>query len=286
MNKFMNLHHFNKVFQYSFIFCSLTTILFTQQNISYGSNPRTGKYIHINDINLYYEVYGKGQPLLLMHGNSGSIASFSKFIPYLAKQYKVIAVDSRAQGRSGDSDKELTFEQIASDFSVLLDSLHLQSVYAVGWSDGGIVGLQMAYSYPKKITKLVTIGANFVADSTALSAENFDTTKITWFNKLSLTDQQNIIHSSHTPNRAGIIFDKLINLDLKYPNFTLDQLSSIKTPTLVVAGDRDIIIDTHTLRLYHALPNAQLFIVPNSPHHVPIAKPKLLFDVVSDFFKE
>ncbi len=269
--------------KYFFAFIVLTTCSFAQSADNYGSNPKAGYYIHVNDVQLYFEIYGKGHPLLLMHGNNGSIASFSKLIPYLAKHYKVIAVDSRAQGRSEDSDRELTFEQVASDFATLLDSLHLDSIYALGWSDGGIVGLQMAYSYPKKISKLVTIGANFVADSTALSAENFDTTKITWFKDLKESDQQKIVRSSHFPKRAGVIFDKLINLDLKYPNFTLKQLGTIKTPTLVVAGDHDIIIDTHTLKLYHALPNAQLFIVPNSPHHVPIAKPKLLDEVVTEF---
>ncbi|MFZ4621757.1 MAG: alpha/beta fold hydrolase [Bacteroidota bacterium] len=261
----------------------LTASTIAQPSILYGSNLAAGHYVRVNDISLYYEIYGKGKPLLLMHGNSGSIASFSKFIPYLAKQYRVIAVDSRAQGRSGDSDKELTFEQIASDFSILLDSLHLSSVYAVGWSDGGIVGLQMALSYPDKISKLVAIGANFVADSTALSADNFDTTKITWFCELPKDEQNNVIRNSYNPERAGLIYDKLIDLDLKYPNFTLPQLASIKTPTLVVAGDHDIIFDTHTLKLFHALPNSQLFIVPDSPHHVPIAKPKLLFNVVNEF---
>lgn len=269
-----------------FTLTALTILCFGKDPKPYGSNPVTGRFVQANDIRLYYEIYGNGPPLLLMHGNSGSIASFSKFIPLLASKYKVIAVDSRAQGRSGDSEKELTFEQIASDFSLLLDSLHLKSVYAVGWSDGGIVGLQMALSYPEKISKLVTIGANFVADSTALSADNFDTTKITWFHQLPPDDQKRIILDSHDPARAALIYDKLINLDLIYPNFTLAQLDSIKTPTLVVAGDHDIIIDTHTLKLFHTLPHSQLFIVPDAPHHVPIAKPKLLFHVIDEFLRQ
>ncbi|MFA6540254.1 MAG: alpha/beta hydrolase [Bacteroidota bacterium] len=270
---------------YGIILLCVIHLAVSQTRVDYGSNSRSGHYVTVNDIRLYYEMYGKGKPVLLMHGNGGSIASFSKFIPYLSKQYKVIAVDSRAQGRSEDSDKELTFEQIASDMDQLLTRLHLDSVYAIGWSDGGIVGLQMAYSYPRKISKLVTIGANFTADLTALPAEFIDTSKIVWFNGLSAEDQRAVRKNSHFPDRAGIIYDKLINLDLKYPNFTVPQLHTIQTPTLVVAGDRDIIIDTHTLKLYHALPHSQLFIVPGTPHHVPIAKPKLLFDVVKNFFE-
>ncbi|MDD8019270.1 MAG: alpha/beta hydrolase [Bacteroidota bacterium] len=272
-----------KCFFLPLVYIILTLSAFAQKEIPYGSNSKAGHYVHVNDIQLYYEVYGKGEALLLMHGNSGSIASFSKFIPFLSKQFKVIAVDSRAQGRSSDSNKELTFELMASDMKELLDQLHLDGVYAVGWSDGGIVGLQLAYAYPHKISKLVAIGANFVADSTALSPDNFDTTKIRWYHNLDSSEQKNIISQSHFPECAPLIFDKLINLDLKYPNFTIEQLASIKTPTLVVAGDHDIIIDTHTLKLFHALPHSQLFIVPGSPHHVPIAKPKLLSDVVVDF---
>jgi pimeloyl-ACP methyl ester carboxylesterase len=255
-----------------------------QQQVPYGSNPKAGHYAHVNDIQLYFETYGNGKPVVLLHGNGGSIASFYKLIPYLAKHYKVIAVDSRAQGRSEDSEKELTFEQIASDVDELLNQMHLDSVYIFGWSDGGIVGLQMAYSSPGKISKLAASGANFAADSTALSAEDFDTTKITWFRELSESDKQNVVKHSHFPDRAGLIYDKLINLDLKYPNFSLQQLNSIQTPTLVIAGDHDIIKDTHTLALFHALPHSELFIVPHSHHSVPIERAELLSNVLIEFF--
>lgn len=258
--------------------------IFCQPEIHYGSNPDAGHYTIVNDITLYYEEYGSGHPLLLMHGNAGSIASFSKLIPFLANHYRVIAVDTRAQGRSGDSDKELTFKLVASDFKMLLDQLQLDSVYAFGWSDGGIAGLQMAYAYPGLISKLAISGANFTADSNAMSPDEFDTTKITWFNELDSASQRAVMESSHFPNRAGIIFDKLINLDLKYPNFTIRQLGTIQTPTLVVAGDHDIIKVTHTVKLFHSLPHSELFIVPHSHHSVPIEHPELLSKVLIEFF--
>ena len=166
----------------------------------------------------------------------------------------------------------------------LLDQLHLDSVFVFGWSDGGIVGLQMAYSYPWKISKLAVSGANFSADSTALSADDFDSTKITWFKDLNPADQNSIFRSSHFPKQAGVIFDKLITLDLKYPDFTLEQLGKIQTPTLVAAGDHDIIKEMHTLRLFHALPHSELFIVPHSHHSTPIEHAELLSIVLREFF--
>jgi len=109
----------------------LLLLLFTtaaECQINYGSNKQVGKYANVNDIKVYYEIYGAGEPLLLLHGNSGSIENFLYQIPDLSKKYKVIAVDSRAQGRSTDSDKEITYALMASDMSELIDKLNLGSV--------------------------------------------------------------------------------------------------------------------------------------------------------------
>jgi pimeloyl-ACP methyl ester carboxylesterase len=253
-------------------------------DVPFGSNPDCGNTIRVNDIELYCEAYGSGRPLLLMHGNGGSISALKALIPFLAKRYQVIAIDGRAHGRSGDSDQELTFKLMASDTAVLIETLHLPPVLVVGWSDGGIVGLELASAYPDKVAALVASGANFVADSSALPADAIDPAKIIWFQQLGPLEKQRYIAASRFPNRAALIYDKVINLDLKYPNFTLTELGKIQTPVLVVAGDHDEIIDTHTLALFHALPHADLFIVPHSHHSVMIDRPQLLSAMISEFF--
>lgn len=98
----------------------------------FGHNPDTGRYYLIRGVSLYVEEYGKGDPLVLLHGNGGSIANFACQIPYFEKKYHVIAIDSRAQGKSTDSNDSLSFEMMADDFSVLLDSLRLDSCYVLG----------------------------------------------------------------------------------------------------------------------------------------------------------
>ena len=133
----------------------------SQENnqINFGSNKQVGKYAYVNNIKVYYEIYRAGEPLLLLHGGCGSIENFVYQIPDLSKNFKVIAVDSRAQGKSTDSDQEITYALMASDMSVLIDKLNLGSVHVVGWSDGGNVGLELAFAYRQKVKKLVTFGA-------------------------------------------------------------------------------------------------------------------------------
>src|ERR1022692_4841484 len=149
--------------RYSFV-TILLLLLFTAASecqINYGSNEQVGRDAAVNGIKVYYEVYGAGEPLLLLHGNGGSIQNFLYQIPELSKHFKVIAVDSRAQGKSTDSDKEITYALMASDMSALIDTLKLGSVDVVGWSDGGDVGLELALAHPEQVKKLVTFGANY-----------------------------------------------------------------------------------------------------------------------------
>ena len=93
----------------------------------YGNNPKAGHYTRINGINLYYETYGKGKPLVMLHGNGGSIASFKYQIPYFEKHYKIIAIDSRLQGKSGGAADTLSYDMMAADFAGLLDYLKIDS---------------------------------------------------------------------------------------------------------------------------------------------------------------
>src|SRR3954454_24629921 len=136
----------------------------------YGRNKAAGHYIKTRGFSMYYETYGKGEPLLMIHGNGGSINNFLYQIPYFSLQYKVIVADSRAQGKSVDNGDSLSYEMMADDLSALLDSLHLDSCYVIGWSDGGINGLLLAIRHPDKVKKLAVTGANLWPDTTAVNS--------------------------------------------------------------------------------------------------------------------
>src|ERR1700740_2302892 len=130
------------------------------QQIKYGNNPVAGKYYDVRGIKMYAETYGEGKPLLLIHGNGGSISAFTSTIPYFSKKYKVIAVDSRAHGKTVDTRDSLSFEQMADDFAALLDQMHIDSAYVIGWSDGGINALVMAMRHSEKGIKLASTRGN------------------------------------------------------------------------------------------------------------------------------
>ena len=271
------------------ILLAVSINVFPQAAINYGSNEQAGKYIEVNDIKVYCEIYGEGEPLLLLHGNGGSIENFVLQIPEFSKYYRVIAVDSRAQGRSTDSDKEISYALMASDMAVLIDKLNLGGVYVVGWSDGGNIGLEMAYAYPDKVKKLVTMGANF-------SHENFmappDNVVMDPGDPLVIQShifgekyRSGLERLSPNPDKVPEIRKKLNILMDRYPNFSLEQLVKIMTPTLVVIGDHDLISLDHTVSLFTGLTHAQLFVVPGATHIAPFEQPELFNSVILNFLK-
>jgi pimeloyl-ACP methyl ester carboxylesterase len=226
------------------------------QTAPYGNNKAVGKYQLVRCIRLYYEVYGKGKPLLLIHGNGGSISAFSKNIPYFAKQYRVIAVDSRAHGKSIDPSDSLTFEMMADDFAALLTSLRIDSAYVIGWSDGGINALLLAMRHPDKVKKLVSTGANLWPDSTAIVPS--------LWKQMQKGYVENKAKTRTTPKEKNDW--KVFVLDVLQPNITLTALRAVKAPSLIVAGDRDVIVTEHTVAIARAIPNAQLWIMPDCSH--------------------
>ena len=237
--------------------------------IEYGNNPQTGRYALINGIKLYYEIYGKGQPLLMLHGNGGSMAAFKNQIPYFEKKYKVIAVDSRLQGKSGGNADTLSYDMMANDFAGLLDELKIDSAYVLGWSDGGINGIILAMKFPKKVKKLAVSGANTLADTTALYASDFE-------------DMRKTVQNPASSAKAKTLNRMMIN----QPNIPFSELSNIHCPVLVMAGDKDMIKAEHTLKIYQSLPSASLCIFPDSYHHALIQHPALFNEVVMTFFNK
>lgn len=242
--------------------------------IPYGNNPAAGKYYNVRGIKMYTEVYGQGKPLLLLHGNGGSMSAFSANIPYFSKKYKVIAVDSRAQGKTVDAKDSLSFEMMADDFAGLLDVMHIDSAYVIGWSDGGIDALLLAMRHPEKVIKLASTGANLTPDSLGLMPA-------VW-NDMVKQYQTNKDKPRTTPKEKNDW--KIFMLDYVQPNIPFAALKAIKCPSLIICGDHDLIPIEHTTKIYQAIPRAYLWVVPNSGHPT-LQEHRDEFDhLVDDFF--
>ena len=253
----------------------MTGIVSAQSSvIPYGKNTKAGKYADIRGFKMYYETYGTGEPLLIIHGNGGSIGDFNFQIPYFEKKYKIILADSRAQGKSLDNGDSLTYEMMADDLDALLDVLKLDSCYVIGWSDGGINGLLLAMRHPEKVRKLAVTGANLWPDSSAIDPYHFTMVSHAYDSTALLEKTTN-----HLRNL------KLLHLLAHQPHITTEQLGTIKCPTLVIGGDHDIILPQHTLLIAESILKSYLWILPNAGHATLIFNSEAFNKTVYEFFK-
>jgi len=242
----------------------------------YGKNKAVGKYYTIRGFKMYVEVYGQGKPLLFIHGNGGSINNFTKQIPYFSQKYKVIIADSRAQGKSADPADSLSYEMMADDYAALLDAMKIDSAYVVGWSDGGINGLLMAIRHPEKVKKLAITGANLRPDTTAVPQEIWDMVSPMYDGLKAKPDKNEM-------EKGGF---KLMRLLIENPHIPLSDLQKISCPTLVIGGDHDVIKEEHTMEIYKNIPNAYLWILPNSGHSTPVVYANEFNSKVDAFLKK
>jgi pimeloyl-ACP methyl ester carboxylesterase len=243
---------------------------------NYGDNAAAGKYYNIRGFKMYCETYGSGQPLLIIHGNGGSIANFAYNIPYFSEKYKVIIADSRAQGKSADTGDSLSYEMMADDYAALLTEMKVDSAYVIGWSDGGINGLLLSIRHPEKVKKLAVTGANLRPDTTAVFQEVWDLVSPD-YNKL-----KEKVNKTEEEKKQW----KLFRLLVEQPHIPLRDLHTISCPTLVIGGDHDVIREEHTMEIYHNIPKSYLWILPNSGHSTPVVYKDLFNPGVHDFFQK
>jgi pimeloyl-ACP methyl ester carboxylesterase len=241
----------------------------------YGSNPAAGNTFTHDGVKLYYEVYGTGEPLLIVHGNGGSIIDLKAQIDYFRRRYKVVAMDSRDHGKSGDSPDKITYEKMTEDLAALLDHLKTGPVYVLGWSDGGIEALLLGIRHPSKVKKIATMAANLNPSDRALHPETVALIKSM---VASISADAN-----PTPQRKREL--KVTQMMLDEPHIDLKELESISAPTLVLASDHDVIADEHTLEIFHHIPNSELCIFPNATHMIPFDDPVRFNTTVERFFR-
>ncbi|MBB4806855.1 pimeloyl-ACP methyl ester carboxylesterase [Chryseobacterium defluvii] len=238
-----------------------------------GTMPE-GKFADVNGVKLYYEIYGEGEPLLMLHGNGQSISAFINQVEDFSRKYKVILVDCRGRGKSAyDKNKELTFDLQTEDLKQFLDKLGIKKTKILGWSDGGILAISLALKYPELTDKIACSGANIFPEGI-----KDDELK-------SLKEYKASLVSSNRNHQNDLLID-LLDLDIKYPNWKFEDLKNIQCPSLIIAGDKDMIKTEHTVKIAEFIPKGQLAVIPKSSHFVPEEKPTIFNQLVLDFFED
>ncbi len=219
-------------------------------------------YAPINGIKMYYAVYGKGQPVIMLHGGLGNADYWGNQVPALAKHFQVIVTDSRGHGRSTRTAEAFSYDLMASDVIALMKYLKIRKADIVGWSDGGIIGLDIAIHHPEYINKLYAFGANYNIKGLRPTLDKDIT-----FNKFIENAGKDYRKLSKTPDQYNAFVNAISKMWNTQPDFSKKQMKSITIPVLIADGQYDEAIKrSHTEKMAELIPNAQLLILPGVSH--------------------
>jgi len=245
-----------------------------------------GQRAMINGVQLWYAQWGarnKGVPVLLLHGGALNSNYFGELVPTLVSHgYRVIAMDSRGQGRSRRAAGPITYHMIATDVLRLLDLLNVRQVNLVGWSDGGIIGLDLAIHHPKRLHRLLAFGTN--ADLSGVYENAEETPLVAAFLARAKEEYRQLSPTPDDWQSFDAVMNKMWHTE---PTFTPKQLSSIRVPTTIADGEHDEIVKPeHTRYLAATIPNAKLVILPGVSHFAILQDPGVFGAAVLDFLRD
>ena len=251
-------------------------------------------YAFVNGLNMYYEVHGEGQPLVLLHGALSAIgASFSKVLPQLSSTRQVIAVEQQAHGHTADIDRPLTYEQMADDTAALLQQLRIEKADLFGWSMGAGIALQIAIRHPEVVRKLVLASVTYNRNGFCPELlAGLETSKPE--DLAGSPFQEEYERFAPKPQEWPRLFAKVNQLDREVQDWPPEVIQSIKAPTLLIIGDSDLVRPEHTVELFRllgggvagdlvGLPRSQLAVLPGTTHVTLVDRAKWLVSMISQF---
>lgn len=226
--------------------------------------PEGGRrgYATVNGIRLWHAVFGQGDPVVFLHGGLANADYWGLQIAAVARNHQVIVMDSRGHGRSTRDSRPFGYDLMADDVAALLDHLKIKSAAVVGWSDGAILGLDLALRYPDRVSKVFAFAANTDPSGVEDGAEKNPT-----FAAYIARAGHEYAKLSAKPRDYTAFVDVISRMWATQPNWTASQLKAIKTPILVVDGDHDEAIKrAHTEQMAATIPGAGLLILPDTSH--------------------
>jgi pimeloyl-ACP methyl ester carboxylesterase len=259
-----------------------------------ANTPAQTGYVPVNGLNMYYEIHGAGQPLVLLHGAFSAIGtSFGMVLPALAKTRQVIAFEQQAHGHTADIDRPLTLEQMADDTAAALRQLGIEQADIFGYSLGAGVALYLAIRHPDVVRKLVLASITYTKSGfhpgLMEGMENMTPDVMVgspWHDEY--------IRIAPNPDDFATLFAKKTQMDRGIQDLPAETIQAIKAPTLLIIGDSDIIRPEHAVEMFRllgggvagdlaGLPNSQLAILPGTTHVTVVQRADLLLSIIPPF---
>ena len=242
--------------------------------------PAQSGYATVNGIRIWYATFGHGEPVLLLHGGLANSNYWGNQVPALAGSYRVIVMDSRGHGRSTRDERPYGYDLMASDVMGLMDFLKLSKAAIVGWSDGAILGLDIAIHHPERLTRLFAFAAN--SDPSGVA----DIVQSPVFNVYIARAEKEYQALSPTPDQYKSFFDQISKMWETEPHFTAEQLRGITVPTWIVDADHDEAIKReNTEFMANEIPNTGLLLQPQVSHFSFLQDPQQFTSDVLHFLE-
>jgi len=244
-----------------------------------------GEYATLNGIRTYFEVHGEEgrEPLVLLHGGVCTAETWAGQAGPLSEYYRVFVPERRGHGRTQDVDGPITYELMAADTAAFLREVVGGPAHAVGWSDGGNTGLLVALNDPELVRSLVAIGSNFHHDGAMFTPAEAGVTA--GGPEMAMLRGMYEAVSPDGPEHWPVVFDKVMRMWTEEPTLTVEDLSRIEAPVLVMVGDDDMVRLDHTVAFFEALPKGQLAVVPGASHILPLEKPDEVNRLILEFLR-
>jgi pimeloyl-ACP methyl ester carboxylesterase len=272
----------------AFLILAISSSLFSQQE-------NNGKYVDLNGMKMYYEVSGKGDPLIVLHGAHMDIMTMGQIIPMLAETHEVYALEFQGHGHTADIDRPITYQNLADDVEAFMDAVGLEKADVLGYSMGGQVGLQLAIRYPEKVNRLIAASVAYDLEGwQPVYREFIPQMSVEMF--LAMPFFAETHKQSANPDGYVAFLKKMITLEHE-PMAWEEDVKKLKTPVLIIAGDADVATLEHIINMFkllgggvmgdmgNPLPESRLAVLPATSHTAVITQTDLLLAFIEPFLK-
>jgi pimeloyl-ACP methyl ester carboxylesterase len=273
----------------------LATALLGSTFVATGDADAAGQRVDVNGMKMYYEVSGRGDPLVVVHGAYMNIPAMGAIIPKLAKSHRVYAIELQGHGRTTDIDRPITYQNLADDVAAFMDAVALPKADVFGYSMGAGVGLQLAIRHPAKVNKLVAASVAYDVNGWQPAFREF-IPKMTVEMFLQAPFAKEYPKLAADPHGFPALVKKMIQLE-KEPMAWEKDVKALKTPILIISGDADVATLEHTVAMFRLLgggvagdmgkplPASRLAVLPATAHTAVITQPDLLHAFIEPFLK-